>query len=134
MSSTNYYWPLSTIENGKTWGSTIGKAYGTIKSTSGVKNRANAALKFVGPGSYIDAGSFHMKCLTFPDICAHSGLSISFMASFGSVAANWKETVNILDSLGSERNSTGVAVYVQNKKLWFVVSTVSSYWTLNQGK
>ena len=121
MSSAKYYWPLSNLENNITIGTRPGKVYGNITLTSGVKSMSNSSLQFVGPGAFIDAGNFGKECLTFPNAC-NSGLTVSFMASFDNETSKWKKRVYILDSVGDERNSVGLAVYVENKQLWFVVA------------
>ena len=44
------------------------------------------------------------------------------MASFDTAATNWATKVNIIDSVGDETKSVGIAVYVLNQQLWFLVS------------
>ena len=127
MGSSKYYWPLSSVDNNIILGTKLGIPYGKIISTTGVKNMSNTALQFSGTGSYIDAGNFTKECLTFPDKCTN-GLTISFMASFDSNAINW-QNVKILDTVGDQSNSAGLAVYVDRQYLYFGVSQAHQSWT-----
>ena len=127
ISSAKYYWPLSATEKDMILGTTIGKVYGKVNPTRGVKEKENTALLFSGEGSYIDLGKFDKECFGNPDYCSF-GLSLSFMAYFDLSAASWTKRVNILDSLGNEDTSNkGISVYIQNKNLWFVISKTSRY-------
>lgn len=102
-----------------------------INVTSGVKGKPNSALEFSKSGMYIDIPFAFQDCITFPDVCPFKQLTLSFMASFDNTAANWNK-VAILDTLGgNENNSTGISVYISEKKLWFVVSYVNLFWKIN---
>ena len=128
MSSATHYWPLSAVNDDKIFGTKDGRAFGKIKVISGVKNKTKNALQFSMPGMYIDIPFGEDDCLTFPDTCPSKQLTISFMASFDAAATKWKK-VAILDSLGGdELNSTGIAVFIDQNKLWFVVSYVNQVW------
>ena len=106
-------------------------AHGNVKSISGRRNKPNSALEFVGAGSYLHV-ILGDECLTNPDRCNRNGVTLSFMASFSSDVKNWTEKVYIFDSIGSDfQKLRGVSVYVENKQIYFLISTISSYCLLN---
>jgi hypothetical protein len=116
------------VDDGKISGTINGRAFGNIDVVSGLKN--NSALQFSRPGMYVDISFTSEDCLTFPDTCPSKQLSLSFMASFDAAAADWNNVV-ILDSLGgSEQNSTGISVSIDQNYLVFVVSYVHMFWKL----
>ncbi len=106
-------------------GTRLGKVSGKVTQTSGVREKANTALQFSGEGSYIDLGKFDKECFGNLDFC--SVLSLSFMAWFEKTAITWSKRVYILDSVGDETNYKGLGVFIQNGRLWFVVSETSKY-------
>ncbi|XP_028395163.1 uncharacterized protein LOC114519252 isoform X2 [Dendronephthya gigantea] len=128
MSSATHYWPLSAVKGGKIFGTKDGRAFGDIKVISGVKNKPKSALQFSKPGMYIEVPFEEDYCLTFPDICPLKQLTISFMASFDAAAKSWRN-VTIFDSLGGNKDfSTGISVYIDENKLWFLVSYAAQFW------
>lgn len=131
MSSASHYWPLSNVDNKRISGTIDGRAFGSIEVISGVKDEPESALQFSKSGMYIDIPFESEDCLTFPDTCPSNQLTLSFMASFDALAANWDNVV-ILDSFGgNENNSTGISVTVSKKMLVFLVSYVDKFWKIS---
>ncbi len=131
MSSATHYWPLSNVDGGKISGTKVGQAFGNIKVIPGVKDKPDGALQFSKSDMYIDILFEAEDCLTFPDTCPAKHLTLSFMASFDAIAANWRN-VPIFDSLGgNEVNFTGISVSIDQKKLVFVVSYVDLFWKIS---
>ncbi|XP_046846401.1 uncharacterized protein LOC124440117 isoform X2 [Xenia sp. Carnegie-2017] len=130
-SSASLFWPLSNVDDRKISGTVDGAVYGDVLVISGVKNKTESALLFTKSGMYIDVKLKETDCLILPDICPSKEFTLSFMASFDITAATWSK-VFILDTLEkNEEESTGVSVYVDQKKLWFVVSYVHMFWKID---
>ena len=102
MGSAKYYWPLSAIDNNMILGTRLGKVYGKVTLTMGVKGKPNSALQFSNDGSYIDVGMpAEKECFSSPDYC-WNGLTLSFIAAFDKDAISWSKRVNIF-RLGERR-------------------------------
>lgn len=122
---------MSNVDDRKISGTVDGIVYGDVLVISGVKNKTDSALLFTKSGMYIDVKLKETDCLILPDFCPSKKFTLSFMASFDATAATWSK-VFILDSLEkNEEESTGVSVYVDQKKLWFVVSYVHMFWKID---